>query len=132
MEIFELVIEQIKSVYPAAKTHHNVPKKEPRLTLELSKFGKIGLNQTFDISITYLNLYSTDFKSFKAFFEPRLNLEGSQAYIYEDSIIIYKRSIESSDNFQYALKRAEIFINAVKSIERFVHWNETLNAKRND
>lgn len=132
MKIFDLVIEQIKSVYPEANRHQKITKKNTEwltLTLEVPPFGEIMISQEFNLFIKYLNPYSTDHKIFESFFDPRLKFEGYETYIYKDKIHIYKRTLKASNDFEYAIKRANIFIEATKCIEKFVDWNETLNSK---
>ena len=126
MKKIGLIIEQIKSAYPSAKTYHDVPNKKITLTLTLQPFGEVIFNENYDILIKYSNPYSIKFEIFKSFFERRLELEGYTPYIYENKIVLYKRVIKESNDFECAIIRANSFIETVKSIEKFIEWNKTL------
>jgi len=129
MKIFDLIIEQIIYTYPSSTTYHDIQNKKGHLTLEVSPFGEITINDNFHIFIKYLNPYSTNFTTYESFFKSRLKIEGYEAYIYQEKIDIYKRSVASSNDFEYAIKRANAFIEVVRCIEKFIDWNETLNKK---
>lgn len=133
MKRIDLVIEQIKSVYPEAIRSLKLTEKNTEwltLTLKVPPFGEIILSQELSITIKYLNPYSTDFNIYRSFFESRLKFEGYETYIYEDEICIYRRTLKASNYFEYAIKRANVFIETTKCIEKFIDWNETLNAKQ--
>lgn len=130
MEIFNLIIEQIKSTYPSAITYHDIPNKKGKLTLAILPFGKIIITDDLNIVIDYLNPYSTNFKTFESYFKSRMKFEGYETYIYQKKIHVYKRSLEASNNFEYAIKRANSFIEVARCIEKFIEWNESLYKKQ--
>jgi hypothetical protein len=127
MKTLELIVEQIKTIYPAAHIHQDVPNKTLTLSLVIEPFGEVIISNDFNIRIKYSNPFLTDFNIFKSFFNTRLNVKGYEAYIYEKEIVLYKRMIEASSDFEKAIIRANSFIEVIRSIEKFIDWNHTLN-----
>jgi hypothetical protein len=127
MKKFELTIEQIKSTYLAANIYHDVPNKKIRLTLNMEPFGEVTISEDFHILINYTNPYLINFEIFESFFKTRLKVEGYEPYIYEKKIVLYKRAITASNDFECSIKRANSFIEIINCIEKFIAWNETLN-----
>lgn len=127
MDIFDLTIEQIKYAYPNASTFSDSKSDSSGLKLNLHTFGQITINNFFTIKIEYLNPYSTEHKIFESFFKSRLQFDGYSTYIYKDKITLHKRNLDNISDFEIAVKRASIFIETAKTIEKFIFWNETLN-----
>lgn len=127
MKKFELITEQIKSAYSMATTYNDASNKKMSLTLKVPPFGEVIINEDYHILINYSNPYLLDFKIYESFFKPRLKLEGYEAYIYQEKIVLYKRAFAASNDFESAITRANSFIQTIKCIEKFIEWNETLN-----
>lgn len=130
MKKIELIIEQIKSAYPDATTHHDIPNIKMKLTLKVLPFGEVIIDESYHISINYSNPYSLNFKIYESFFKSRLMVEGYEPYIYEDKIVLYKRNLTTQNEFEDAIIRANSFIQVIKSIEKFIEWNVKLNNKK--
>lgn len=127
MKKLELIIEQIKYAYPDASTYRNATDKNMGLTLRIPPFGEVIIDESYNISINYSNPYSLDLKIYEYFFKSRLIIEGYQPYVYEDKIILYKRSSGTQNEFEDAIIRANSFTQTIKSIEKFIEWYKILN-----
>jgi len=124
MKNLQLIREQIKLTYPKSVIDNN-SNSDTIIYLTLEPFGKISMDNKFNIEVLYFNPFNIDFDYFKKYFEVRLKFENAATYIYEDKISIYKRSGNDSKRtaFENSMNIAYNFITVAKEIESFIKYN---------
>ena len=125
----QLIREQIELSLPNLVIKYVVEAKmveeKELICVIIKQFGKITMDNNFNIIIIYNNFNSIKFEYFKMFFEPRLNFDNASTYIYQDKICIFKRVSKdySRNDFENSMQRADNFIKAVKTVLQFVELN---------